>query len=136
MSTKKAAKKSAPVKKAAPKKAAPKKTAPKKKKISIPKETGFEGALKERKEHFTKHGFDVSHDDGQVNGELLQKAKFALTMDDRFYPPNIGQDFRNAMSAKGHAERLDVAMSLIAAERSRINRSEMAAKRTAKKKKR
>jgi hypothetical protein len=123
-------------KKAAPKKAskkATKKAAPKKKKAAVPKELGFEDAIKERKEHFTKHGFDTAHDDSQAAGEILLKAKYALTMDDRFYPGNIGNAFRDQLAGKSHRGRLNVAMSLIAAEVSRLKRAEASEKKAAKK---
>jgi hypothetical protein len=129
MSTKKKA-----AKKAAPKKAARKsKAAKKSKRVAVPKVLGFEGALKERKEHFTKHGFTAESDDQLNRGQLLQKAQFALTLDPSFYPPNIGDEFKKQIEKKSHVERINTAMSLMAAEVVRLDREAKASQKEAKK---
>lgn len=127
-------KKAAPAKKAAPKKAAPKKAAKKSapKRKSAPKEVGFAGAIKERQGHYAK-GYDEAYDDALPAPQLLQKAQYALTQDDRFYPPNMDNSFRESISAHTAEERLDIAMSLIAAHKQKLARAADNEKKAAKK---
>lgn len=89
--------------------------------------TGIELIAKERQEQIEKHGFDVIHDNELYEGDqLVDAALYALSGDDKYYPKDWGEWWRNKMVAKtasvSHSkiERLKIAGALIASEIDRL----------------
>lgn len=95
--------------------------------------SGIELIAIERQEQIEKHGFSLEKDkDYYLADELEGAAKFALTLDDTFYPKSWGDWWRARMVAKGASllpkdfkiERLKIAGALIAAEIDRLQSSQ------------
>lgn len=82
-------------------------------------ETGIELIAKERQEQIEKHGFDRRHDEGEAYN-LSNAAVFVLTHDERYYPEEWEEKWKDKFVSKGYEERLIVAGALIAAEIDRL----------------
>lgn len=91
--------------------------------------TGIELIAKERQEQIEKHGFDLEKDsEYYTQGELMEAAKYALTLEREDYPSSWDFWFHDKMRDKEKRmseqefwiERLKIAGALIAAELDRI----------------
>lgn len=91
--------------------------------------TGVELISDERQEQIQKHGFAVVKDaEFYQQGELLEGAKYALTLEREYYPASWDFWFHDKLIAKEARmseqefwiERLKIAGALIAAELDRI----------------
>lgn len=96
--------------------------------------TGIELIAEERQEQIEKHGFDL-HDDAEFydEGELVEAAKYALTLDKNYYPTGWEFWWHDKMMDKQKRlseqefwiERLKIAGALIAAEIDRIQNEDL-----------
>lgn len=83
--------------------------------------TGIELIAEERQEQIEKHGFDAGHDEFNDADQLVNAALYAVTGDDKYYPSDWDEWWRNKMVAKtastplSKIERLKIGGALFAA---------------------
>lgn len=77
---------------------------------------GIQRIARERDEHLTKHGFDVTRDKEYEEGELASAALYCLTLDESHWPAKWREADRLKIFRKQWYDRLVVAGSLLAAE--------------------
>lgn len=77
---------------------------------------GVQRIARERDEHLTKHGFDVTRDKEYEEGELTSAALYCLTLDPGYWPAKWREADRLKIFRKQWYDRLVVAGSLLAAE--------------------
>lgn len=91
--------------------------------------TGIELIAEEREEQIKKHGYDTGQDaEFYENGELIEAAQYAITLERKYYPQSWELDWHDRMMAKKNrlskhqfwVERLKIAGALIAAELDRV----------------
>ena len=96
------------------------------------KKTGIELIAAERQEQIDKHGFNVEGDKHYLNGELVQAAKFCITLDVKDYPKNwdawflfsVGQKRKRLSNKDFSIEMAKIGGAFFAAEIDRLQGGE------------
>jgi hypothetical protein len=84
--------------------------------------TGVQLIANERAEQFGKHGFDNTHDDLHIHGELTDAAHYCITLNG--WPWQDDTEFKDKIKNKTYKQRLITAGAFLAAEIDRLNRLE------------